>query len=114
MLALYKMLVFDSDPESEFANLQKLVYSLFYMDNGGFTTNDERELRGAKDYLVSFFEGYGFQLQQFATNSESLQEELDRSLESPTPNAVKLFGIQWNRPKDVLFAKPVTLDPLAN
>ena len=114
MLALYKILILDCVPDSEFAPLLHLVYSLFYMDNGGYTTNTESELWRARDYLVEYFATYGFQLQQFASNSESFQRDLDKCQESATDEIVKLFGIQWHRLKDNLFAKPVHLDPMAD
>lgn len=108
LLGLYNILILDVKNDStKLKNLKKLIYSLCYMDNCGLSTNDTSDLRWAYSQLKSIFEPYKFALQQFVTNDESLQKEMDATYDVETPQKVKLLGLQWDRCEDKLSTKKV-------
>ena len=114
MLALYKILILDDEKTNEkLTKLKELVYTLTYMDNGSATFDKEEDLAWAWRELISVFQRYKFELQQFATNSSKLQKQLDVSTGEETPNIVNLLGLHWNRLGDTLAVKPLALDPKA-
>ena len=53
-------------------------------------------------------------MQQFITNNQSLQEEIDNIDKKETPTEVKLLGINWDRISDTLYTKPMKLNVQAN
>ena len=111
MLALFKILVLDSvDDDIKLKDFKILMYQLFYMDNGAITMSDFEGLNWAYETLGSVFEPYKFQLQQFVTNDEVLQKEIDKKAGECTPTTVKLLGICWDRTEDTLSTKKIELD----
>lgn len=115
LLGLFKILMIDTEGDSEqIMELKKLIYSLTYMDNCAITCNDPKELEWAYENLESIFEPYKFQLQQFITNDQNLQRDIDIKREENTPEEVKLLGLIWNRELDTLSTRPFALDTAAN
>ena len=73
MLALFKILVLDTEGDSEtFKALKLLIYQLSYMDNCVVACNNSTELLPAYHALENIFAPYKFGLQQFYTNDLSL------------------------------------------
>ena len=80
MVALFKILMLDTDNDDEYIkDLKKLIYWLIYMDNGAVTMNEHCSLKSAYDQLNLIFNPYKFELQQYVTNDKALQEEIDES-----------------------------------
>lgn len=111
MLAMDKILVQDAknDPK-EIKDLKHLTYDLLYMDNGGISANSEKELKTHFDKLNNIYASYQFALQQFITNSSSLQETIDSKEQKETPETVRLLGLQFNRTKDTLTTDQLRLE----
>lgn len=108
MLALYKILIIDiEDCSPDLVKFRKLVYSLIYMDNGAYSTDSAEKLGFALTQFKNIFAPYKFFLQQFTTNSSSLQDEIDSLNGNVTPVDTKLFGLIWNRAADTIATKPL-------
>ena len=115
MLALFKILVLDSYGDSEeLRELKKLMYQLFYMDNGAVCMPDSDSLRWAYENLEAIFKPYQFHLQQFLTNDKDLQMDIDNNKGEVTPQTVKLLGMCWNRSDDTLSTRKIDLDVSAD
>ena len=114
MLALFKILILDSDENDPFKNEKEKIFDLMYMDNGFVTSNDEEELSELKNKLPSFFNPYGFELQKMYSNSTVIQGNLDEFLDQETPQVVKLLGFLYDRINDTLSTVPLYLNPDAN
>lgn len=115
MLALYKILILDTENDDEnLAELKKSIFNVIYMDNGGFSCNDQATLNWACEELPKIFEAYKFELQQYVTNVSELQNKFDSELEAETPMQVKLFGMLWDRKKDTISPLKISLDSKAN
>ena len=111
LLALYKILVIDTEGVSEdLIEFKKLLYQLVYMDNCAFTSESLEYLKWGYSMIDKIFQPYGFNLQQHNTNNISLQEEINITLDEPVPEFTKLLGIQWNRIEDTLSTKPISLN----
>ena len=81
MLALYKMLVRDSSQyDEEVQHFLKLTYSLSYMDNCAITSNEASKLPFIYNKLTKVFSDYCFPLQQFISNSQELQNYINKDL----------------------------------
>lgn len=115
MIALYKILMVDTETQSnDIRCLKKQLYNLFYMDNGAITSNDKSYIEWACSNLAGIFNPYSFDLQQYVTNIDSLQQELDTQGDSQTGEVVKLLGLNWNRVTDMLSTVELSLDEYAN
>ena len=115
MLALYKILIVDTDnDDSETVKLKKQIYHSIYMDNGALTSNDETQLFNYYDKLPLIFQPYCFALQQFATNESALQMNIDSKTGEQTDGIVKLLGMQWDRSNDTLNPVKINVDIAAN
>lgn len=115
MLALYKILILDVMNDSkEMVELKKLLYNNFYMDNGGFTTNDPNYLKKVYNLLPLIFKPYKFPLQQFCTNESSLQEEIVSDSGSVSSSTVPLLGLLWDIKNDTISTKKLFLCPDAH
>ena len=114
MLAMYYILILQPSDNIELEKFKRICYHLLYMDNGGFSTNNPEELREAFSNLKNIFQPYHFNLQQFATNDQSLQKDIDYEFDQSTSNVVKLLGLNWNRQEDTLFSAPLNLTLEAN
>jgi len=111
MLALYKLLIIDDPGDCEqLTQLRRLVYTLTYMDNVAFTTNEANDMEELLQKVIKLFESYCFPLQQFVTNLKFVQERLDKDTGNDTAETVKLFGLQWHRAEDCISAKPYRLN----
>ena len=111
LLGLFKILILDSTKDQEhLRELKECIYSLCCMDNLAISENDSVKLKWAYNQLHNIFSPYQFNLQQFVTNDENLQSEIDSSLKVETPDTVKLLGVQWNRSNDTLSTKPIKHD----
>lgn len=111
MPSLYRLLVLDieNDPP-DIIEFKKLIYHLIYMDNGCISCNDLDYLSWAYDKLSQIFGDYQFELQQFVTNNQSLQTDIDRDWHANTDKITRYFGIQWDRVSDTLSPDPVDFD----
>ena len=112
MLALYKILILDNRDKEKLTRLKELVYSLTYMDNGAFSSNKKEDIAWPLIALVRIFKQYQFQLQQFATNDEVVQRQLDEATGEPTAETVNLLSLRWNRCNDQLSVKQLRLKKL--
>ena len=115
MISLYYILVLESESDpAPLRHLKHLMYSLLYMDNGAITCDTRDKLIWAFEQLTSIFSPYKFDVQQLMTNDLDLQDNINQKLgESPQP-CTKLFGLLWDRNKDVIFTKPIDLNPEAD
>ena len=112
-LSLYYILMMNGEDDSlELREMKNLLYSLLYVDNGAYTTNDVDKLHWAFEQLESIFGKFKFKLQQFQTNVPELQARID-AVGEETPAVVKFFGLAWNRIEDTLSTGLLTLDPRA-
>ena len=115
MIALYKMLILDTDnDDEETVQLKKLIFNNIYMDNGLVSANSVAILVSHYHKISDIFEGYKMTLQQFASNDSNLQSLIDNDFETKTENTIKFFGMQWNRDVDTLGPLPIKLDPTSN
>ena len=112
MVALYRILLVD-DFAKQFDIDTRIIYQQAYMDNLSYSSNAESTLSDSVSKIVEVFKPYNFKLQQFATNSFSLQQKLDEDQQEPTPESVQLLGVIWNRTSDVISSKPLKLDEKA-
>ena len=114
MLTLYRMLIIDAknDPD-KLRDLKRLLYALFYVDNGA-VTGSKKEVNYAYQQLSTIFASYKFNIQQVYTNHTELQASIDETFQEKTPEVVKVLGLNLHREKDVLFANAITLNPDAN
>ena len=111
MLALYKLLVVDSENDENYLkHVKRLIYHLIYVDNGAYTCNDRNELFSMIDVLPMIFNPYQFDIQQLVCNSVELQDQIDREYECNTDDEVKLLGSMYNRVNDKLSPQPLKLD----
>ena len=115
MISLYYILVLESRfDDTPLRNLKQLMYSLLYMDNGAITCESRDELERAFNQLQSIFGPYHFEVQQLTTNDFQLQDEINQKLGEGPEVCVKLFGLMWDRRRDVIFTRPITLDSEAD
>ncbi|XP_068224659.1 uncharacterized protein, partial [Palaemon carinicauda] len=76
--------------------------------------DEEADLKWAYSVLPDIFIPYRFNLQQFATNCSSLQENIDDYFDKVTSDPIKLLGLQWHRSTDKISTKAIVLDISAN
>jgi len=112
MLGLYYMLVLQPENDPRKLELKKMIYDLFYVDNGAIATDDENFMVWAWSELERIFAPFGFALQQFSTNSSALKSSLQPE-ESKFPEVTKLLGLNWNTVNDTLETAKLNLDPSA-
>ena len=92
MCALYRILIQDSDEDVNVQEFKTQLYHNFYVDNGGYTTNDPTDLRSAYSKSQKVLEPYGFYLQKFYTNCQDLQQDIDADQESAAEEEIKLLS----------------------
>ena len=115
MLALFKILVVNSsDDNYETKKMKELIYMLSYMDNLAVSDESSVKLQEFYEKLSGIFEPYKFSLQQFLTNFDSLQKDIDDKFDKQTDNKVKLLGLEWDRSNDTLSTKQLKLNAQAN
>ena len=115
MLALYKILVLDCQHEDlEEREFKKLLYSLFYVDNGGYTCDNPDLIESAIAKIISIFNSYKFGVQQWVTNVEKVQEKMDSSSGEETPEILPLLGMRFNRISGEISCAQLHLDPAAD
>lgn len=114
MLGLFKILIQEQTGDKELDCIKKLIYNSMYMDNGSYTCNDPDYLNRVYKILGNIFSPYKFELQQFCTNLDELQQAVDDSTGELTSDDVKLFGMTWNRKTDTLIPNKIVLDAEAN
>ena len=110
MLALYHILVQKEDPDRDTQKLKNLIYNNMYMDNGSFGTGDIDSIVPKCEKIIKIFGDHKFELQQFATNVQNVQDTLDNFQGISTPNNVKLLGMNWSRDKDTLSPYKIALN----
>ena len=54
-------------------NVEKMLYHLFYVDNGSFTSSNKAEINWVYNNLNAIFNPYGFNIQQVMTNEVETQ-----------------------------------------
>ena len=114
LLSIYRILILDETDDTRLNAIKRKVFNCIYMDNGGYSCNSEGDLMEAYNRIDGIFEPYGMELQQFCTNHQGLQTQIDERFSEHTPKEVKLLGSVWNREKDTLSPHKLTLDKEAN
>lgn len=115
MLALYKILILDTNSDEKLNNLKRLMYQLLYMDNGAISSNSEEELLQGYSQLEEIYSPYQFSVQQIMSNVTKIQTLADsRDEGKQTNDEVNLLGMLWNRTEDTLYTKQITLNQSAN
>ena len=114
MLALYKILILDSDETDQHKNLKKLIFDLVYMDNIFLTSEDPALFEDIVSVVRGIFEPYKMFLQQFYCNIPDVQSELDTEFEQETGPIIKILGMEYNRFEDSLSTMKLSLDRDAN
>ena len=114
MLGLYKLLMLDKTGDERVDAIKRSIYNCIYMDNGSYSCNSEEELKYAYETIQQIFESHKLFLQQFYTNSVTLQSSIDDQNDAETTNTVKYFGMNWNRVKDSLAPIEIKLDALCS
>ena len=110
MLSLYYLLVHSVDENDELRELKRLIYDLFYVDNGAVTSKDS--LVDIYPKLFKIFNPHGFDLQAFATNEKILSDSYPEVFSSQPET--KLLGMSWNTDLDTLSPPKFKLDEQAN
>ena len=100
-----------SDDDEQIKQIKREIYNLSYMDNLAYSCNEENDLFKALKISKETFASYGFQLQQFATNSNELHNKLELDSDSLEQ---KLLGVLWNTQNDSFKSKPLHLNIEAN
>ena len=113
MLALNKILILDKCGDEKLDSLKRSIFNTVYMDNGSVSFNSSEELTEAYNFLEKIFSPYHFTLQQFGTNSDRLQSEIDAETGEKTLDSIKFFGITWDRVNDSLYPLQIKLDSQA-
>ncbi|XP_066984524.1 uncharacterized protein [Macrobrachium rosenbergii] len=112
MLGLYYILILNaSDEDPELTEIRKSLYDLSYMDNLSYTSNSEDDLIKALKLATEVFNKYGFELQQFNTNSPNVSKQYQLQSEK---DCEKLFGLYWDTKNDTIKTRKLYLDPTAN
>ena len=102
------------EDDEKLINCKKMLYHLFYMDNGSFTSDNDEQINWVYNSLNSIFNPYGFSIQQVVTNDLPTQALVDESKDSITPDESKLLGIMWNKSTDILSCAKLHLDASAS
>ena len=117
-LALYYILILDTEHDDEMLkSLKKLIYHLFFVDNGAITCNSQEYLIWAYKQLHQIFGKYKFEVQQVVTNSATVQASLEpqvTSEEAQCSDQIALLGCIWNKNTDTISPKCIQLDAKAN
>ena len=104
MISLYIILILHvfiiSNVEN---NIRNMLYNLSYMDNLSFSSSSEEEVSRAYEYSHDVFSQYGFNLQQFASNSNTIQGVSQ-------DHSKTLFGMNWNTSNDTYSPKLFSLN----
>lgn len=96
MIALYYILIVDTCRDSDrLRDLKRLIWELFYMDNGAICSNSSEELKWSYEQLCNIFSPYGFNIQQYVTNDSSLSDHIHSKTGEKMDNTSKLFGLRW-------------------
>ena len=114
MLGLYHILMQKESADPKLQELKRHIYNNIYMDNGSFSTDEAESIEHACQQCIDVFGEHKFELQQFATNVQPVQDSLDVLQEAVTPDIVKLFGMNWCRSADSLSPYKINLDTEAN
>ena len=113
-MALQKILITDAEmDDNKTKTIKKLINSLSYVDNLAFTSNSETELIDAFQISVKTFKQYGFDLQQFGTNSTKMQNQIEKQTNEVFEAESKLFGLIWNKKHDTIETRKPYLQPEA-
>ena len=112
-LVLYFILIMTKDEDDHLNNIKRQIYNSFYVDNGGFTSNNESEITACYNFLPQLFGVYNLNLQQFFTNSKYLQTQIDCEV-NKSDDCIKFFGMIWCRSNDKLSPMKINLNEYAN
>ena len=108
------MLIHTVDEDESINLLKRSIDDTIYMDNAGYTCNDEQKLEECYETVPKIFAQYKFGLQQFCSNSSKVQSRADGDFDIKTDDEVKLFGMSWFRGTDVFSPMKILLDTEAN
>ena len=106
MISLYYMLIVNNSEISD--DISNMLFNLCYMDNFAFSANNARIMIEAFESSVKIFSKYSFNLQQFVSNCDDLNERFTGNDTSSSTNDVKLFGMLWNNKLDELSCMSLT------
>ena len=111
MISLYYILVYAAEGDSDFVRKVKLaLYDLAYVDNLAFTSDDENEIKRAICIAKEALGAFKFNLQQYASNSASVNEYIEAEVGEVVNTNTKLFGLEWNTRSDTIACKKLFLD----
>ena len=118
MIALYIILILHVDIFDQFEwDLRKSMFNLSYMDNIAYASSTENDVILAYQKAHTIFNSYGFQLQQFQSNSLKFQglnyDELHDNNTNENVSETKLLGMLWDTNSDTLYNKDNKLNPEA-
>lgn len=107
MVALYIIFVLHASNLTEkSAKIRKMMYNLTYMDNVGFSANNEQEILEGYEDSKGLLNSFGFNLQQYNSNSGTVKNYLNID----DSDATNLMGLLWDTKKDYLSNKPIQLN----
>ena len=87
MLSLYKILIIDQDEDTRLNEIKTKLFNCFYMDNGGYTCNNE-QIHNVYKIINQIFQSRCMLLQQFNTNSCATQNLIDSETAQTTSTSV--------------------------
>ena len=115
MLGLYKILILETDNDSEeMINLKRNIYQNLYVDNGALCADDSETLNLNFELLSSIFKPYGFSIQQIITNVPLEKQEAELAKVAAGQTDVKVLGMMWDTSADEIYARPAELCTAAN
>ena len=78
------------------------------------TSDSSEQLAEYSRVLTQIFSAYQLQLQQYITNCDALQKELDSKCDESTAECVKLLGMEYDRTHDRISTIKLKLNPSAS
>lgn len=111
MISLYYILMRRASDNSDCQNVKKAIYDLAYVDNLAYSADSPEELIEAIQIARSTFEQYGFSLQQFCSNSLTVNDHVSREFDEQMNDDVKLLGVMWDTQGDILKTRKLYLNP---
>jgi len=114
MISLYYILIHKTVSDTEYdKTVKRCIYDLAYVDNLGYSSNESLDLINALNLAVKTFKEYGFDLQQFSSNSKEMKSYICAECGETVERDSKLLGMTWNTDRDTLRNRKCYLDPSA-
>ena len=116
-MTLYYILLIDKDLDllsDDLVELKKLIFHLFYVDNGAITFHSADKMLWAYKTLSSIFSPYKFDIQQVVTNCSITQNLINEKFGCESVGETKLLGLHWDTDQDKLSCVNLFLDSNAS